>query len=132
MPSLDHMKLLVNLARADGSVADREKNYIMNIARANGVGPEEVASWLEADQLAGVPADLSPDEKFDFVFSMIQLMKVDERLYKEEIVFCSGIAEKLGYDHQVMFDLMLQVKTPTMTQEEIASLKAIIQNHLKH
>ena len=36
MAHLEHLKLLVNLARIDGDMAEREKVYITNIGKANG------------------------------------------------------------------------------------------------
>lgn len=132
MSSIAHMKLLVNLARIDGKVADREKQFILNIAGSQGIDAGQVTSWFESAHEAAVPSHLTADEKFEFIFSMTQLMKVDERMYREEILFCSRIAEKLGYDQQVMFDLMLQVKTPEMSVDEIEALKPVVQKYLKN
>ena len=58
-------------------------------------------------------------------------MKIDERMYREEIMFCSKIAATLGYDQQVMFELLLHVKAVTMTEEEMAELKILVQKYLK-
>lgn len=132
MSSIAHMKLLVNLARIDGKVADREKQFILNIAGSQGIEASEVTSWFESAHETVVPTHLTDDEKFEFIFSMTQLMKVDERMYREEILFCSRIAAKLGYDQQVMFDLMLQVKTPKMSADEIEALKPVVQKYLKN
>lgn len=132
MSSIAHMKLLVNLARIDGKVADREKQFILNIAGSQGIDAGQVTSWFESAHEAAVPSHLTDDEKFEFIFSMTQLMKVDERMYREEILFCSRIAEKLGYDQQVMFDLMLQVKTPAMSADEIEALKPVVQKYLRN
>jgi hypothetical protein len=54
-------------------------------------------------------------------------MKIDERMYREEIMFCSKIAATLGYDQQVMFELLLHVKAAAMTEGEMAELKKLVQ-----
>jgi hypothetical protein len=131
MSTLPKMKLLINLAQIDGSVADRERNYIINIGRANGIYPDEINPLLSQRHKLIVPDDLTPDEKFDYIFSLVQLMKIDERMYKEEIVFCHAIANKLGYNKQVMFDLMLNVKSSGMSDAEIESLKKMTDRHLQ-
>lgn len=128
---LDHLKLLVSLAQVDGKVADRERNYIVNIARANGIYPDEVARLFQKDHQLIVPEGLSRDEKFDCIYSLVQLMKIDERMYQEEIRFCSDVATRLGYDQQALFELMLQVKTTTMNEEELADLKKLTAKFLK-
>jgi hypothetical protein len=131
MSALSQMKLLINLAQIDGTVADREKNYIINIGRANGIYPDQITPLFNQRHALIVPEDLLANEKFQYIFSLVQLMKIDERMYKEEIVFCSNIAAKLGYDKQVMFELLLNVKAGEMSDNELESLKKITEKHLK-
>ena len=132
MDALSQMKLLINMAQADGNVGEREKNYIVNIGRANGIYPDQVSALLNQRHEFVVPKNMSSDTRFDYLISVVQLMKIDERMYKEEIVFCSEIASKLGYDKQVMFELMLNVKSSNMTNDEKNSLKKITEKYLKN
>ena len=111
MPALNQMKLLISLAQIDGSVALRERNYIINIGRANGFYPDQVQPLFEQRHTLIVPQDLSDDDKFNYLFSLVHLMKIDERMYKEEMMFCSKIASNPGYEPQVMFELLLHVKS---------------------
>lgn len=131
MPALNQMKLLISLAQIDGTVAPRERNYIINIGRANNFYPDQVQPLFEQRHTLIVPNDLPDDQKFDYLFSLVQLMKIDERMYKEEIMFCSKIAANLGYDSQVMFELLLHVKAAAMTEQEMISLKGLVQKYLK-
>jgi hypothetical protein len=125
------MKLLISLAQIDGTVAPRERNYIINIGRANNFYPDQVVPLFDQRHNLIIPEDLSDDQKFDYLFSLVQLMKIDERMYREEIMFCSKIAATLGYDQQVMFELLLHVKAVAMTEEEVAELKKLVQKYLK-
>jgi uncharacterized tellurite resistance protein B-like protein len=132
MSALAQMKLLISLAQIDGTVADREQNYIINIGRANNVYPDEVKPLFDKRHDLIVPEDLTDDQKFDYLFSLVQLMKIDERMYKEEIMFCSKIASNLGYDQQVMFELLLHVKAAAMGAAEVSGLKTLVQKYLHH
>lgn len=125
------MKLLISLAQIDGTVAPRERNYIINIGRANSFYPDQVIPLFEQRHNLIIPQDLSADQKFEYLFSLVQLMKIDERMYREEIMFCSKIAATLGYDQQVMFELLLHVKSVSMTEEEMTELKTMVQKYLK-
>jgi len=125
------MKLLVSLAQVDGKVADRERSYILNIGKANGISTDKVHQMIEEQHDVIVPQGLSPDEKFNYIYTLVQLMKIDERMYQEEIRFCSTIATRLGYDQHVLFDLMLNVKSNEMDESEVNNLKALTQKHLK-
>ena len=131
MNDLSRMKLLINLAKIDGQVADKEKNYLINIGRANGIYPDEIYPLFTQSHEVLVPGDMTDDQKFDLIFSLIQLMKLDERMYREEIAFCGQVASRLGYDKQAMFELLSQVKSAGMNASELDSLKKLTQNFLK-
>ncbi len=130
MSALAQMKLLVSLAQIDGSVAEREKSYIRTIGVAYKIDSEDIEPLFDRRHELLVPENMTEDERFNFIFSLVQLMKIDERMYKEEILFCSTIATKLGYDKEVMFDLMLHVKSATMKDEEVNELRALVRSHL--
>lgn len=133
MPAITQMQLLINLARIDGKVADREKNYIINIGRANGIYPDEILPLFEQTTTStpnGIPTSLTNDQKFSYIVSLVQLMKIDERMYKEEIHYCSQIAASLGYDQQVMFELMLHVKA-SMSETELKDLQTLTEKYLQ-
>lgn len=131
MSALTQLKLLISLAQIDGKVAERERNYITNIGMANSLSQNDIEQLLEQRHQLIIPKELSDDEKFEYIFSLVQLMKIDERMYKEEMLFCTKIAENLGYDSQVMFELLLHVKPGVMEKDEIINLKEVTQKHLK-
>jgi uncharacterized tellurite resistance protein B-like protein len=131
MSALSQLKLLISLAQIDGKVAERERSYITNIGRANDLSPGDIEQLLEQRHQLIIPKELSDDEKFEYIFSLVQLMKIDERMYKEEMLFCTKIAENLGYDSQVMFELLLHVKPGVTEKDEIINLKEVTQKHLK-
>ncbi len=126
---VDHLKLLINLARIDGTVGAKEENYIINIGEANGIKKESITPLLSRDHDVIVPDDLTDDQRFNYIFSLVQLMKIDERLYKEEIRYCSRVASKLGYDEAVMFDLMLHVRS-AMEANQLEDLKKLTAKYL--
>lgn len=129
MSALSQLKLLVNLALIDEEVADQEKQYITNIGVANGLATQDVEYLFNQSHEVIVPDGLSDDQKFDYIFHLVQLMKIDERLYKNEIKYCSQVAAKLGYQQEVMFELMLKVSA-SMKKGEIDSLRPLISSYL--
>jgi uncharacterized tellurite resistance protein B-like protein len=127
--ALEQLKLLVNLARIDGDVAERERKYISNIGLANNVSTDDILPLFEKDHELVVPADLTVEQRFNYIFSLVQLMKIDERLYKDEIQYCSKVASKLGYDENVMFELMLHVRS-AMESGEMQVLEKLTEKYL--
>lgn len=127
--ALPQLKLLINLARIDGAVAERERKYVANIGLANGIPIQDITPLFDQNHELIVPSGLSKDERFNYIFSLIQLMKIDERLYQDEIRYCSKVASKLGYDEAVMFELMLHVRE-VMEANELNALKKLTEKYL--
>jgi hypothetical protein len=127
--ALPQLKLLISLARIDGEVADREQKYIINIGLANKIPLEEITPLFTKEHEIIVPSGLTNDQRFEYIFSLVQLMKIDERLYQDEIRFCSQVASKLGYDQSVMFELMLHVRS-VMEANEMDALKKLTTKYL--
>jgi uncharacterized tellurite resistance protein B-like protein len=127
--ALAQLKLLINLARVDGVVVEKEKDYILNIGKANGLSSDEVTPLFAKGHDFAVPSDLTEQERFNYIFSLVQLMKIDERLYKEEIRYCARVASKLGYDQAIIFDLMLHVRA-VMETKELEDLRKLTAKYL--
>jgi len=130
MALLEQLKLLVNLARIDGDMAEREKTYITNIGKANGFPESSVSTLFYQSHEIIIPDNLTDDQRFEYIFSLVQLMKIDERLYQEEIKFCSKIAARLGYEQDVLFELMLKVKSAGSDDDKKA-LKQLTKQYLR-
>ncbi len=128
---LAQLKLLISLAQIDGGVGEKERTYIFNIGRANGLAEIVVEPLFEQSHGMIIPNDLANAQKFECIFSLVQLMKIDERLYQDEIRYCSKVAARLGYDEAVMFDLMLHVRS-VMEVNELESLKKLTEKYLSN
>jgi hypothetical protein len=96
---------------------------------ANGVSIDDVSPLFSQRHDIIVPDDLNRDQKFNYIFSLVQLMKIDERLYKDEIKYCSKVASKLGYDEKVMFELMLHVRE-VMEANALNALRTLTEKYL--
>ena len=131
MQALKKLKLLISLAQIDGVIAEQEMQYILNIGKANGLQAAEIESLVDRVHALVVPVDLNDDDRFNYLLSMVQLMKADEKMFKEELLFCKKMAGNLGYDPQALFDMLLYVKSSEMSDQEKADLKASIAKYLK-
>ncbi len=128
---LEQLKLLVNLALADGDMTSQERNYIINIGKAHGFPESSVETLFYSSHDAIIAKELSPDQKFNYIFNLFQLMKLDERLYEDEIKFCANTAAKLGYKPEVMFDLLLKVTSSEMSSTEKEALRQAASKYLQ-
>jgi len=112
------LSMLIGLANADEDFADNEKDLIMLIGKANNVSEEEIMKLIDNPQPMPSLSTLSDDEKFDFLYNVVQLMKVDSQVYLSEIKYCENIAEKLGFKKKVISLLSSKIYSdPSITSD---------------
>lgn len=133
MSSIDQLHVLVQLAKVDGVVVQDEIDLIKQIGEAHGLSSEEISACFDdPDSEISDLSDMGDDEKYEYIYNLVQLMKIDGRLYKEEINFCSKLAGKLGYDEAVLLELMVKIYSDPDITTDKESLKSTIQKFLKH
>ncbi len=112
------LNVLINLAASDSNVAARESKLIHTIGMANGLTKEDVDILLQNPRPIGDIGTLTPDEKFEHLYNLIQLMKMDGQVFRSEIVFCEHIADKLGFKRSVVAEVSQHVYSdPTITAD---------------
>jgi hypothetical protein len=112
------LNVLINLAASDRNVAERESKLIHLIGKANGISKEDVDSLLSTPLPIGDINSLTADEKFEHLYQLIQLMKMDGQVFRSEIVFCEQIAERLGFKKGVVAEISQHVYSdPSITAD---------------
>lgn len=129
--SRTHLNLLVQLAKIDGVVVQDEIDLIKKIGKANGMSSEEISECFEDPTLIEDLDHLADDDKYDYIYNVVQLMKIDGRLYKEEIRFCARLISKLGYEEDVLRELILKIYSDEHISTDKNTLKETIQQYLK-
>jgi len=112
------LNVLINLAASDKNVEDRESKLIHLIGQANGISKDEINQMLKNPQPIHDSSSLTPDQKFEHLYNLIQLMKMDGQVFRSEIVFCEQIAEKLGFKKAVVAEISQHVYSdPSITSD---------------
>jgi hypothetical protein len=112
------LNVLINLAASDKNVAARESKLIHLIGKANGISKEDIDAMLEKPMPISNVNTLTPEEKFEHLYYLIQLMKMDGQVFRSEIIFCEQIAERLGYKKGVVGELSQHIYSdPTITAD---------------
>jgi len=123
------LSVLVQLANIDGDFAGEEKDLIYMIAKANGVSKEEVHDLIDKPEPLPPLSTLSDDDKFEYLYHIVQLMKIDNQVYLSEIKFCEEMAEKLGFKKNVIADLSARIYSDPAITSDVTSLKREIKKH---
>ncbi len=132
LPIEDQLSIFVHLSKADKVIHKEERKLIHAVAKRHGLSPDEADAIIQNPNEIGDLKDLPGDEKFDYLFTVIQLMKIDKKIFQAEIQFCESIAMKLGYKPGVVADLSQYIfSDPTMTSSR-QHLRKIADKKLIH
>ena len=79
------LNILIQLATVDSDLAGKELKLIESIAKSNGISDEEIKELLRKPEPIENIETLSEDERFEYLYLIIQMMKVDGQVFKSEI-----------------------------------------------
>lgn len=130
LPYEEQLSILVHLSMADNFVAEEESQLIHNIGERNGLTTEQIELIIDNPKPIPNLRNLPPDEKFDYLHNVIQLMKVDGKIYQSEIQFCERLALALGYKPGVVADLSAYIYSDPAISTKRSYLRSIADQHL--
>lgn len=114
----NELNILINLAASDSRIEEKESKLIHMVAKANGIPAEEVDAMIKNPKPITNVSAMTTDEKFEHLYYLIQMMKMDGQVFKSEIVFCEQIAEKMGYKKGVVGELSQHIYSdPSITSD---------------
>lgn len=120
---------LIQLAKIDGDFAGEEKLLIMMIGKANGLSEQDVMELVANPEPLPPLSTMTEDDRFEYLYNIVQLMKIDSQVYLSEIKYCEELAEKLGFKRSVISELSSRVfSDPSITSNREA-LKRAVKKH---
>ncbi len=125
------LKVLIQVAISDNMIAEKESRLIHSIGQANGLESAEIEEMLKNPQPIESLEALSEEDKFEYLYNVVQLMKADGQVFKSEIEFCEGIAENLGYKKGVIAELSSRIYSDPSITADRDSLKKKVQKYLQ-
>ena len=96
------LNILIQLAEADKHFAKIEREMIFKIASDRKFPEKEVLELIKNPEPIDSLGALSPDQKFDYLISCIEMVFIDQNVFESEIIFCKNIAIKLGFKKGVI------------------------------
>ena len=91
------LNILIQLAEADKHFAKTERDMIFRIAKERKFPEEDVNELIRNPQPIDSLGALSLDQKFEYLWSAIEMVFADQNVFESEIIFCKNIAIKLGF-----------------------------------
>ncbi len=101
------INILIQLAEADRDFAVAEREMIYQLARDKNFPVEEVDQLILHPEPIDSLGALSPNQKFEYLYSCISLILADRKVVDTELKFAKNIAIKLGFRQNVV-DFLLE------------------------
>jgi hypothetical protein len=116
-----HLNILIQLAEADKHFAKAERDMIFKIAKERNFPETEVQELIRKPEPIDSLGALSVDQKFEYLYSSIELILVDQNIFESEIIFCKSLAIKLGFKKAIIEYFLENVNKKSKTHlKEIA------------
>lgn len=122
--SQKQISLLINLAARDGHIDQKELDLIHKIGASHGLSKAEIKIMLDNPKEIKNLDDLAEEERFECLYNLVHLMKVDGQIFDEEITYCMSMAQKLGYPLEAVMELYSLVHANVKLTSEINTLRS--------
>jgi uncharacterized tellurite resistance protein B-like protein len=120
------------MAQADGDVSGSELALIYKIVMDKSLPMFEVEQLIQnPPQEQEELEELSKDERFEYLYALVLMMKMDAKLDPREEELCQSYAESLGYDPKVIPELLGLIKSDLSSSDDNKALKDAAQKFLK-
>ncbi len=87
------LSTLIQLANVDGDFAGEEKQLIMMLGKANGLSEDDVMDLVKNPEPLPSLSTMTEEDRFEYLYNIVQLMKIDSQVYLSEIKYCEELAE---------------------------------------
>ncbi len=123
------LQALVNLAVSDMHLADEERDLMYAIGKAHQVTQEEIDQMITQPQVVDNLDSLTDSDRFELLYNIVQLMKIDRKVYVVEIKYCENLAVRLGYNRKVIKELSAKIYANPAITTERSHLQELVRKH---
>jgi uncharacterized tellurite resistance protein B-like protein len=123
------LNVLIHLAMVDGQITNEERESLEGIAANHGVTSGQLEDMIRYPKPIESLGALSNDVKFEYLFSIVHLMNVDDEVDQREIHFCQNMAVRLGYYKEVIDELFTEILEKKDLKKDKEELKKKIQGY---
>jgi hypothetical protein len=123
---------LIRLAFKDNELGLKEQKWIYKIGGDYGLTEQEITQLFKNPEEIKEIDYLTHDEKFQYLYNVVQLMKIDRKIFKSEIHYCENLADRLGYKKSVigMMSTMIYSNPSITADRDLIKMK--VERYLKN
>lgn len=96
------LNILIQLAESDKHFAKAEYETINRIAKEKNFTEDDITALKNSPEPIASLSTLTPDQKFEFLYSSIEIIFSDHNILDTEIMFVKNIAIRLGFKKDIV------------------------------
>lgn len=123
------LSALIKLAQIDEDFAEKERSMIFMLGKANGLAEKEIEELVSNPEDLPELNTLTDHDKFEILYNVVQLMKIDRQVYLSEIKYCEDLATKLGYNKKVISELSSKIYSDPSITSDRDKLQAVVRKY---
>ncbi len=120
------LNILIQLAEADKHFAKAEREMIFRLAKDRNFSEEEVNALIRNPEPIDTLGALSNEQKLNYLYTCLDLIHADNKVFESELTFCKSIAIKLGFKKNVI-DFLVDNFDKKLTED---TKKAVFDEYL--
>jgi tellurite resistance protein len=129
-----HLNILIQLAKVDGETDPSELELIRQIGTSENIADADIDVIIESTNIVdSIPSleHFSENEKAELMANLVMVMKIDGKLHKEEMKFCLDVIRKLGYNEDMLFELVSTTYIDPANDESLTELTERARQYIK-
>lgn len=116
----NHIKNLLALAKADGSIHEKEQAMLYKIGKKYGLKDRQVKALLDSTEKFDVNVPDNHYDKMNVLYDLMLIVHADGVVEKSEVAFCEQVVKRFGMKKDIVRWLLTRVfdnGTPPPTEE---------------
>src|SRR6185369_11246459 len=116
----NHIKNLLALAKADGTVHKKEQEMLFKIGKRYGLKDRQVQALIASDEKFTVNVPDNFHDKMNVLYDLMLMVWADGVIEKKEITFCEDVVKKFGMKKEIvtwLLDEVFEKGTPPPVDE---------------
>ena len=105
----NHIKNLLALAKADGTVHKKEQEMLFKIGKRYGLKDRQVQALIASDEKFTVNVPDNFHDKMNVLYDLMLMVWADGVIEKKEIAFCEDVVKKFGMKKEIVHWLLDEV-----------------------
>ena len=111
----NHIRNLLALARADGSLDAKEEQLLFRIGRRYGLKDRQIKSIMETHKAQTVIIPDNHNDKMNLIYDLLLMVHADEKVLENEVSFVEDAVKNLGMKKEMvswLLDVFAKKGTP--------------------